>query len=263
MENRQAASTARMPAVMMMMQGAQQIISGSLQTVQGQKMINAANGFTMPKSMDNFFDSPFANSASTGATVNSVPTAITGDGTSGTSGASANTDNSTMAPPTDLGMPINPNPIPEGPNSGPDPGQFMAGGDPGAGGQGAGAAVGGESTAPADQPNNGPTQPTEAPPVAGANYDTSGALPASAGGGGGGRGSSQDNPESLNNPLAMLLAGMKKDEPNAAKTDIRFFGSGDQNMSAIPYTPYGKDADLMKRVSDRIRFEHQTGRVGG
>jgi hypothetical protein len=110
---------------------------------------------------------------------------------------------------------------------------------------------------------SGATQPTAAPQDAGANYVSSGAL-AQGGGSGSGRGGAQDNGDiNLNSALGALLAGMKKDEPDGPKTDIRFFGGGDQNMSAIPYTPYGKDADLMRRVSDRIRFEHQTGRIGG
>ena len=79
--------------------------------------------------------------------------------------------------------------------------------------------------------------------------------------GSGGKGLGAEGGDNLSGAMAQILAGLKKEDPNA-KTDIRFWGSDDQDMSTLPYTPYGKDADLIKRVSDRIRFEYQTGRVG-
>ena len=247
----------------MFMQGAQQIVSGSFQIKEGQRMIDEAKR-PVPTPSTGGFNAPYSTDPATGAVVaGGGGTAITGDGSDPSTpdhlAATLGTD-----PPPGLGDPINPNPLPSGPPRELEPGQFNVGNNQDQGGQGGGGGgMGGESTAPADMSQLGASYPTEAPQgVAGANYESSGALPQ--GGGGGGRGGTQDNGDiNLNSALGALLAGMKKDEPDGPKTDIRFFGGGDQNMSAIPYTPYGKDADLMRRVSDRIRFEHQTGRVGG
>lgn len=254
-QERNVASQASMAGAMAIMTGFQQAGSGAATMAQGAQSIALANAYSQLTPAGGSAVTPFAPDFGGTATTSGSPTAITGDGQSAASVAASNP--ATTAPPIGLGAPINPNAIPSGPPDNPpvqDPNASNGQNQSGMNG-GSGLNMGSGSTAPAEPADPSNNHPVAAPQnTAGASYDSSGALPRGTGGGAGGEGG--------DNPIAALLAGMQKKEEPAQKTDIRFYGGGEQNMSAIPYTPYGKDADLMKRVSDRIRFEHQTGRVG-
>jgi hypothetical protein len=256
-EERQAAQVLSASALQTGMMGAQQLASGAIAIAQGELMKQQASQFAR-NPMNTSIVAP-ANPGNLGGTGNSpiTPTAITGDGQPGSSGASANSPTSN-APPMTLGTPINTNPVPSGPPP-LTPGAFIpSDGKNSNGGGGDNANIGGVFTDPAQNLGTVSTAPMAVPQdPGGGGYQSGG----SAMFGSGGKGLGAEGGDNLSGAMAQILAGLKKEDPNA-KTDIRFWGSDDQDMSTLPYTPYGKDADLIKRVSDRIRFEYQTGRVG-
>jgi hypothetical protein len=257
-QERQVAAQAGMQGLQSMMSGFQQAGSGAAAIAQGQMYLQQAQALNSMAANTPTF-TPFNTEFGGNATSPISPAAITGDGQS--SAASASQGAMATSPPPDLGQPINTNPNASAPPDNLARPAFIPsdGQNPNNANSGGGLNMGGD-TAPADPIDPNLNRPMAAPQnLGGATYDSlGGALPQ----GSGGRGSGPDGGDNLNgSALAMLLNGAKKEDPNP-KTDIRFWSGGDQNMSTIPYTPYGKDADLIQRVSDRIRFEYQTGRVG-
>jgi hypothetical protein len=252
------AAQAGMTGLMSMMSGFQQAGSGAAAIAQGQMMKNMAKQMNTINSNTPYFTPLNTNYGGT-ATQPTSPTAITGDGLSAAGATGQSTANPGPAP--DLGGPINTNPIPSPPGDNlPRPNFIPSDGQNPNNSTGGGLSMGGDSTPPADPIDPNANRPMAAPQnEAGASYDSFGGVAPQ----GSGLKGSGDGGDGLSaSALAALMGGGAKKEDPTGKTDIRFWGGGDQNLSAIPYTPYGKEADLIQRVSDRIRFEYQTGRVG-